>query len=331
MIKKKIALVLVLSLVLTVTLIATYAGAEKPELLREYHPTQRDVFLKIVPQSDTDISGKVVVDISLVNHGKEAFLSSKPIADPWRDQVAVWLNDDKVLLGYDQIYDIKLSTVKDIDLPFEIWNATISPNHAKIGFVGKRDSLVKIWSYDINSDSFRELYSIKKEDWGNNFEPIVYVDWGTDNELYFDAPVNAKPCILKYDFTKNSASLIKETARIPMVSDDGSMFGYLISDTYNGNGQLQKETVIENRENLKTAKYPWYRALLFDSDSVAIIGMDNVTVLNSWNLVEVKKAPIEGRVMLPKFKNKTLIFNDIKLEKGKLTSITNKNLSFAPR
>lgn|GEM_PF-7105848 len=286
------------------------------------NPKNPNWYVEVIPYTKINSLGELRTNIRLKNKTGDKLIACVPINSIWDEPPVAWLDDSRLLLNFNQIYNINTEQFENLTIPITIWNASLSPDKTKIGYIGKgADNKISVLYYDIERKTSEFVYTVEPSEWGLNLEPIVYVDWGKNDQLFFDAPARGKPQILMYNLTEKTVATIVKEARIPRVSDDGLVLSYLKSDVYNGNGTIKKETVIKQLTTGKTNAYPWYKRVLFDKTKIAIVGLDDIKIESRNTLDEQKVIPVEGDVMFARFNDGVLEYTEVNFQEGELKSV----------
>lgn len=207
------------------------------------------------------------------------------------------------------------------ELPLQFFNsADLSPNKRNIAYIGKgKDDKYSVWVYSIDTNEFHYIYTIEPEEWGNTLSPIIGVSWGTDNELYFDAPVKGKPNVFKYDADAGAVVKFREDAQLPFGDYKGDYIAYLKGDDYISPSE-DWHTIIENIKTGETISFPEFNKVLYGDKNISVIGRYSAVVLERYSLNKIKTMESYGEMGFPQMLNDALIFSEIIFEQGKLSS-----------
>jgi len=101
------------------------------------NPIKPEFSIEIIPHSEFDISGNLLMDIHLKSPLGEKLLDSIRVTDFWTNDLAIWLDESKLLLNYKRIYDSNTDSFEELKIPLSVWNANLSPDKNQIGYIGK--------------------------------------------------------------------------------------------------------------------------------------------------------------------------------------------------
>ncbi len=270
-------------------------------------------YYKIEVQQDLAMEYNIIY----VENKEEKLILTTHLINDARSQPVIELNKDEVLLAYHSIYNHRLNTLDKLPILVDIFYADVNASKELLAYVGKNNQgKFEIGFYEFSTGEYNTILIIEPSDWGDVLNAEMYVDWGQENILYFDAPNKGKPCIMMYNTQKQTMAKVKENARIPIASNNGEWLAYISTDAYSGYGSIPRKTMIEQ---IKTNEIAYQTegekiVLIDDDNSIGLLGEGIFEILDNQTMKIEKTIPIHKNVICPSFENCKLCYVKTKLK-----------------
>ncbi|MZP30616.1 hypothetical protein GTO91_12920 [Heliobacterium undosum] len=236
--------------------------------------------LMLVPEIRWSDGAKQRLDISFLDMNEERE----------RQPHAIWLSDDKVLLGGKLIFDTRTKeTVSITDRLSDLegataWTYRVNPSKNKLALIGKYPNSAKkvIRVIDLNTMSAADVYQYNEA----KMEPqgvVPALAWDEHDRIYFDTFQGEKPVVLQLE--KGNVRLFKENAATPQGSPDGKYLAvFPTSNYYSKKDTASPETKIIDLHTGKEVGSASFLGRTIWSKDNAYIGVQGMNEMKVWKV-----------------------------------------------
>ena len=230
----------------------------------------------------------------------------------------VMLDDTTALIGYRYIYVDGAEAAEALPLPFDyIFHASVSPDKSKIAYYAKQnqDNDIVIAYYNVADGKIHNVKTLNPGDYDMLHELSLFLDWGSEDNLYFDSPKRNLPAIERYNLSSGSFVQVASNAKCPSVSDDDTVLSWIEHDVYVGKSLNTPMTVI--KIGTATQKFEGYSAIKY-SNTQGIYRVDyhtsKIDKLDTKSLEVLSSIKVDGSIIGASIKDDVLTYYSLPSE-----------------